>query len=199
MTRNTARALPHAAHTADMAPGPQRLLRRHWLLGTLALGLAPWVQAQTATPATTPESSPAPELPVLQGSTLDGQRLALSDMRGQVVLVFHWATDCAVCRDKMHEMRANLAGWSGVPFRLLGVNWDARRSELARYEALVRQTIPAPQRLTSIWAGEASFQSSTPRPLHLPMAQLIDKQGRLVDTYSGRIPPEAWDRIAALL
>ena len=183
-------------HTqATMAHWPQR---RRLMLGTLALGLAPWAQAQS--PALVdPAGDQAPDLPVLQGSTVDGQRLALSGMRGQVVLVFHWATDCAVCRDKMHEMRANLAGWSGAPFRLLGVNWDDRRSELARYEALVRQTIPAPQRLTSIWAGEASFQSSTTRPTHLPMAQLIDKQGRLVETYSGRIPPEAWDRIAALL
>jgi hypothetical protein len=192
MTHHPARPL-HAQ--ATMTHWQQR---RRLMLGTLALGLAPWAQAQSPAPVDS-AGDPAPDLPVLQGSTVDGQRLALSGMRGQVVLVFHWATDCAVCRDKMHEMRANLAGWSGAPFRLLGVNWDARRSELARYEALVRQTIPAPQRLTSIWAGDASFQSSTTRPTHLPMAQLIDKQGRLVETYSGRIPPEAWDRIAALL
>ena len=192
MTHHPARPL----HTqATMTHWQQR---RRLMLGTLALGLAPWAQAQSPVPVD-PAGDQAPDLPVLQGSTVDGQRLALSGMRGQVVLVFHWATDCAVCRDKMHEMRANLAGWSGAPFRMLGVNWDNLRSDLARYEALVRQTVPAPQRLISIWAGDASFQSSTPRPLHLPMAQLIDKRGRLVETYSGRIPPEAWDRIAALL
>ena len=196
MPHNPTRSLPASAP----ASAPRRLLRRQLMLGTLALGLAPWAQAQSTTPAPAGSAgNQAPDLPVLQGLTVDGQRLALSEMRGQVVLVFHWATDCAVCRDKMHEMRANLAGWSGEPFRLLGVNWDARRSELARYEALVRQTVPAPQRLTSIWAGDAAFQSSMARPSHLPMAQLIDKQGRLVETYNGRVPPQAWDRIAALL
>ena len=195
MTHSPARSLNSAA-----ASVPLRLLRRQLMLGTLALGITPLAQAQSPTPPPAkPASNRAPDWPVLQGSTVDGQRLALSSMRGQVVLVFHWATDCAVCRDKMHEMRANVAGWSGEPFRLLGVNWDARRSELARYEALVRQTVPAPQRLSSIWAGDAAFQSSMARPEHLPMAQLIDKQGQLVETYSGRIPPQAWDRIAALL
>ncbi len=165
------------------------------MLSAVALTCTPWVQAQT----THPGSASGPAVPVLQGSTLDGQRLALSDLRGQVVLVFHWATDCAVCRDKMHEMRANVAGWKQQPFRLLGVSWDTRRGDLERYEALVRQTVPAAQRLQSIWTGDDQYLSTLDRPTHLPMAQLVDKTGRLVAQYSGRIPPAAWDRIASLL
>jgi glutathione peroxidase-family protein len=30
-------------------------------------------------------------------------------------------------------------------------------------------------------------------------AYLIDKSGKVVEQYSGRIPPEAWDRIADML
>lgn len=37
------------------------------------------------------------------------------------------------------------------------------------------------------------------RPAHLPSAYLVDTQGRLEDRYMGRIPPQAWDRIAELL
>jgi hypothetical protein len=33
----------------------------------------------------------------------------------------------------------------------------------------------------------------------VPSGALIDKNGRLVERYTGRIPPEAWDRIAELL
>jgi hypothetical protein len=33
----------------------------------------------------------------------------------------------------------------------------------------------------------------------LPAAFLLDKTGQLVEQYHGRIPPEAWDRIADLL
>jgi len=104
-----------------------------------------------------------------------------------------------VCRDKMHEMRANLAGWQQQPFTLLGVNMDARRQDLSSYETLLRQTIPAAQRLRSIWAADPFFVNSLGPPTLLPSSALIDKDGRLVERYSGRIPPEAWDRIAELL
>ena len=172
-------------------------MRRRLMLGALALACSPSVLAQTRPRLGALE--PVADTPQLQGLTVSGQRLALSDLQGQVTLVFHWSTACAVCRDKMHEMRANVSGWAGEPFQLLGVNWDARRSDLVDYEALLRQTVPPAQRLQSIWTGDGHYQSSMPRPTHLPMAYLIDKQGRLVDTYSGRIPPDAWDRIASLL
>lgn len=164
-------------------------LRRRQLLGWLPLLAWPLAQAQPATAA----------LPTLEGKTADGQALGLAGLRGRVVLVFYWSTGCAVCRDKMHEMRANLAGWQQQPFTLLGVNMDARREDLAGYEILLRQTVPASQRLRSVWAPDPAFTSSLGPPTHLPSGALIDKDGRLVERYSGRIPPEAWDRIAELL
>lgn len=164
-------------------------LRRRQLLGWLPLLAWPLARAQPA----------APSNPTLEGKTADGQPLGLSALRGRVVLVFYWSTGCAVCRDKMHEMRANLAGWNQQPFTLLGVNMDARRDDLARYETLLRQTVPAAQRLRSVWAADPAFTDSLGPPTHLPSGALIDKNGQLVERYSGRIPPEAWDRIAELL
>ena len=38
-----------------------------------------------------------------------------------------------------------------------------------------------------------------PARLAMPTAFVIDTKGRIVETYVGRIPPEAWDRIAELL
>ena len=146
--------------------------------------------------AATPDTN---GIPALEGTTPGGQRMQLAGLRGRVVLVFYWATGCAVCRDKMRELRANLTGWQGQPFALLGVNMDARQQDFNNYETLVRQTVPAAQQFTSLWAGAAGFRDSMGRPEHLPSACLIDKQGHLVERYSGRIPPEAWDRIAELL
>ena len=141
----------------------------------------------------------AQRVPVLEGTAPGGQRLRLADLRGRVVLVFYWSTGCAVCRDKMRELRSNLTGWQNQPFTLLGINMDARPQDFTGYESLVRQTVPAMQQFTSLWAGAPGFLDSMGRPEHLPSACLIDKQGRLVERHSGRIPPEAWDRIAALL
>lgn len=168
---------------------PAAVLRRRQLLVCLPLLAWPLAQAQPA----------AASRPILEGKTADGQALGLAALRGRVVLVFYWSTSCAVCRDKMHEMRANLAGWPQQPFTLLGVNMDPRREDLASYENLLRQTVPAPQRLRSVWAADPAFTDSLGPPTHLPSGTLIDKDGRLVERYSGRIPPEAWDRIAELL
>jgi peroxiredoxin len=178
--------MPHPASTA--AP----FTRRHILslLPALALAVSGGARAATAADSAVQE---------LEGRSADGQSLSLAKLRGQVVLVFFWSTGCAVCRDKMGELRANVAGWKGQPFTLLGVNMDNRIKDLRDYERLVELTTPADQRLVSIWSGGPEFRNTLGAPEHLPSAALINKQGQLVQRYSGRIPAQAWDDIAALL
>jgi len=125
--------------------------------------------------------------------------MQLADWHGRVVLVFYWATGCPVCRDKMRELRANLTGWHNQPFALVGVNMDTRRQDWMDYERLVAQTTPPSQRFASVWSGSADFRNTMGRPEQLPSACLIDKDGQLVEQYRGRIPVEAWNRIADLL
>jgi peroxiredoxin len=116
-----------------------------------------------------------------------------------VVLVFYWTTGCAVCRDKMRELRANLSGWNGQAFALLGVNLDDKRQDWQTYERLVAQTIAPAQRFASVWHGDADYRDSMGRPEQVPSACLINKAGQLIERYKGRIPAEAWDRISELL
>jgi peroxiredoxin len=173
-------------------PAPDgRFLRRQFLLMALLAANAPGTLM-----AATPTAAPLPEL---EGSTADGQRLSLSTLQGRVVMVFYWATGCAVCRDKMRELRANLRGWQDEPFTLLGVNMDARRQDWLDYERLVTQSIPANQRFASVWAGGSDFRDTMGRPTQLPSACVIDKNGALVEQYRGRVPVEAWNRIADLI
>jgi peroxiredoxin len=146
--------------------------------------------------AATPGSS---ELPELEGTASNGQRIRLDALRGQVVLVFYWSTGCAVCRDTMRELRANLAGWKDQPFTLLGVNMDANLQDFLTYEKLVAQTVPGSPHFVSVSALGPAFRDTMGRPGQLPGGCLIDKQGRLVERYAGRIPPATWDRIADLL
>ena len=153
--------------------------------------LAPTVWSQAA---------PGTESPVrLEGSDAEGRPVRLSALRGRVVLVFHWRTGCAVCRDKMHELRANLIGWQGQAFSLIGVNADARRQDWLDYEQLVASAVPTAQRFPSIWSDDPSTVDSMGPPTQWPTAVLIDKSGRPVERHVGRIPAAAWDRIAELL
>jgi thiol-disulfide isomerase/thioredoxin len=140
------------------------------------------------------------DTPTLQGRTLADEPFSLAALRGKVTLVVFWSTDCAVCHNKMPELRANAQGWRGKPFELITVSVDRKLQDTADYERLVLATVlNKNERLLSLWAGDPSYQSSIERPTHLPAAYLIDKSGKVVEQYSGRIPPEAWDRIADLL
>ncbi len=168
---------------------PTPLLTRLLLSLGLLLSLAPSA-AQTQTPG---------DAPAISGRTLSAEPFDLATLRGKVVLVLFWSTDCTVCLDKMPELRANAQGWRGKPFELVSVSFDRRERDAAAYERLVGTLVPTTQRFQTLWAGDPAFKSSATRPAHLPTTWLIDKTGKLVETYSGRIPPDAWDRIAELL
>lgn len=155
--------------------------------------------AQGAASSVLPTSPAAVSLPLMEGKTIEGKPFKLSMLKGKVVLVMFWSTGCAVCRDKMPELRENYAGWSGKPFELVAVNTDARGQDLVEYERIITSTVPVKQRFVQLWAGESSYSDNFGKHGQLPDAFLIDKTGKLVERYVGRIPPETWDRIADLL
>lgn len=140
-----------------------------------------------------------PVAPALAGVTADAQPFDLATRRDKVVLLVFWSTDCAVCRDKMAELRANARGWQGQPFELIGVNTDRSRSGFDAWRRLVELTVPADQRFPQLWRGQPGLRDGFGEVGTLPAAFLIDKAGRVVERYNGRIPPETWDRIAELL
>lgn len=139
--------------------------------------------------------------PVLEarGETASGQTLDLADFRGRVVLVLYWSTDCAVCLDKMPELRANVSGWKDLPFAVVGINLDKRRADWELYEQASATTLSPDHRIPSIWGPGSARLSFQPESNHLPTALVVDKQGQVVHRYEGRIPAQAWDDIADLI
>jgi len=135
----------------------------------------------------------------LEGPTVEGKPFQLAALRGKVVLLMYWSTDCAVCRDKMAELRQNYEGWQGKPFELVLVSTDRRYQDVEAYERIISRTVPLKQRFVQLWSGQAGYRDSVGTPGALPASFLIDKNGKVVERYQGRIPAEAWDRIAELL
>lgn len=176
----------------------KRLLAALTWLPVVALVPSGW--AQTTAPAAAVSVAAKPmATPIIEGKTLDGSAFKLSSLKGKVVLVMFWSTGCAVCRDKMPELRTNYEGWSGKPFELVAVNTDTRAQDFLDYERIISRTVPVKQRFVQLWTGESGYQDNIGKPAQFPTAFLIDKTGKVVERYVGRIPPEAWDRIADLL
>ena len=197
------------AHRASPPAGPHSVSRSGRtcsglaVAALIALGMAAPLQAQTPPPPTKAESVAAARVaaaaPHIEGKTVQGKPFRLSSLKGKVVLVLYWSTSCAVCRDKMPELRTNYEGWAGKPFELVAVSTDARMQDVLDYEAIISRTVSPRQRFVQLWAGDSSYRDNLGQHAQLPAGYLVDKSGKIVERYLGRIPPEAWDRIADLL
>ncbi|MCV0439345.1 MAG: TlpA family protein disulfide reductase [Hydrogenophaga sp.] len=182
-----------------MSPCRPHFNRRHATGLMLGMGMALGGPPGFAQAAPAEVATPAATAPELRGTTLDGQPFDLAALRGKVVMVLFWSTDCAVCRDKMPELRANLKGWQGRPFELVGVSTDRDRAAIETHHRLVQLTVPESQRFTSLWIGDNQHRNSFGPPGQLPAVFLLDKAGRVVESHHGRVPAQTWDRIADLL
>ena len=163
------------------------------------LAVAPAAAQALATPAEPNSASAVIAAAQITGKTVDGAPFRLASLKGKVVLVMFWSTGCAVCRDKMPELRSNYEGWAGKPFELVAISVDTRLQDLRDYEQILSKAVPSKQRFVQLWAGDANYQDNLGKHASLPAAYLIDKTGKVVARYVGRIPPEAWDKISDLL
>ena len=175
------------------------------LLQTLALAAAATLGMPVAA-AVSGSSDPVPAYPTLTGHTTSGQTISLHALRGQVVLVMVWSTDCPVCLHKMPELRANLAGWHTKGFQIISINTDARSDPLRSWEAARLVTVPPLQQWPSLWMRAPGFATSLPLDApnatgttHLPSIYVLDRTGKLRMHTTGRVPAEVWDTIAELL
>jgi cytochrome c biogenesis protein CcmG, thiol:disulfide interchange protein DsbE len=113
-------------------PRPQRRLPHRAAFRT-AVPVACWaVLVATAAACSGPgqeEGRPLPPLPgnpapAWEGRTLEGETLALADLRGDVVVLNVWATWCAPCLREMPGLDALSRHFEGQGLRVLGVSVD---------------------------------------------------------------------------
>jgi hypothetical protein len=149
---------------------------------------------------TTPVYAQTPAAPVvgstftMAAATVEGVRFDAAALRGNVSVVFYWSTNCAVCRDSLPELRANLGGWRSKPFALVVVNVDRQAQDWLSYER-VWGKVQAPSRnYISVRQDDTG-----PLPSRLPLTLLIDAKGKVLQRIEGRVAPEVWDSVAEML
>ena len=118
--------------------------------------------------------------PKLDGNTLDGQRFSLDALRGKVVMLFFWNTDCVPCLQKMPELRANAMGWRGKPFELVLVSTDRDRAAALGYLQTLKQIEKNGRPMPSLWAGDLRFGAPLAAPMAVPLTLVIDAKGAIV-------------------
>ncbi|MCK9687770.1 TlpA disulfide reductase family protein [Scleromatobacter humisilvae] len=126
------------------------------------------------------------QAPAVSYTLLDGRRTELAALRGHVVLVNFWATDCAPCVEEMPAMVANWRRFSPQGFETLAVAMQtdppALVSNFAQARALpfgvvIDNTGEVARRL-----GNVQFT---------PTSLLINKRGEIVKRWVGKTDFEA--------
>ena len=158
-------------------------------------------------PAAAPAAQAALAPPVVTGKTLEGQAFDLAKLKGRAVMLMFWNTECAICRDKMPELRENAKGWAGKPFSLVLVSTDKRMSNIDSYNAIINKAVPMKERLPQVWALDPTYKDNlgtvdaaqTKPASHWPIILVLDKTGKVVTRHQGRMPADMWDDVAGLL
>lgn len=175
-------------------------IRWRWLAAGVLLGLAvgiavmyglPDAQADTADRqqdlaqqlGTLEEGSQAPQFEL---QSVAGETIALSQYRGQVVVLNFWATWCGPCRLEMPVLQSRFERYSPQGFIVLGINAGegsdpitAFRDELGLSFPLLLDPQEDVQRLYRIRA--------------YPTSILIDRQGKIAKVHFGIMTEEQLD------
>lgn len=102
-------------------------------------------------------------------TTLQGERIALEDLRGRVVLVDFWATWCAPCVAATPGLKRLARKYAEAPFTLVGISLD--RNENAWKTYVERQKMDWPQYLDN--GRIANLYKVRPIPTYV----VIDHEG----------------------
>jgi peroxiredoxin len=140
-----------------------------WIATSLTIGTA------TLTGCSRREMSPD-----VQYTLLDGQRQALSSLRGKVVLVNFWATSCTTCVHEMPQIVATHLKFSSRGFETLAV---AMSYDPPAYVANFAQSRQLPFGVAIDNTGEVAKAFGDIRLT--PTTFLLDKRGGIVKRFVG--------------
>jgi thiol-disulfide isomerase/thioredoxin len=152
---------------------------------------------QTAIGITAIAAAQRQSAPTLAGTTLDGKKLALSDYRGDVVVVNVWGSWCTPCRVEGPALEESYRKYQAKGVKFLGIN---TRDDNAAALAFVNSTgLTYPSLQDPDEALVLQFKSILPATT-VPSSVIIDRSGRVaVRILGGVTEPQLVQQLDAVL
>lgn len=158
------------------------------IMGALFI-VATRVRPQQTTAALAPTSdgalAPAPlpdhPAPDFTLSNFDGTKIALSDLKGQVLLINVWATWCPPCRVEMPAIQAAYEQYHDQGFTVAAVNLQEEPSAVAMFMREHQLTFPA-------LLDPDGHVSRVYQAVSLPSSFFVDRRGVIRAVYHGQMP-----------
>ena len=155
------------------------------VVAALAILLGAWLfftRHNRASRASLPQGQTAlaPDFTLPQ---LDGQTLRLSSYRGQVVLLDFWATWCVPCREEIPHFMALQDKYRADGLQVIGVSMDDGPEPVRTFCQEFHMNYP-------VVMGNAKIGELYGGVLGLPIAFLLDRDGRVYAKHIGATKPE---------
>ncbi|MFT0849558.1 TlpA disulfide reductase family protein [Achromobacter sp. F4_2707] len=131
--------------------------------------------------------SDAQTAPDVQFTTLDGEQFTTQDLRGKVVLVKFWATNCTTC---VAQMPSNIENYNNLKDRGYDTIAVAMKYDPPNYVKNFAESRQLPFKVVIDSTGELAQAFGDVRLT--PTAFLIDKQGNIIRRYLGNYDKEAF-------
>src|ERR1051326_986026 len=144
----------------------------------LVCGFAAYVAKRSRSLATNPAAATGALAPDFSLPQLDGTPLRLSAYRGNVVLLDFWATWCAPCLESIPHFvdLQNQYGPKGL--QIIGVSMDDSPDPVRDFYQRFKMNYP-------VVMGNADIGEAYGGVLGLPIAFVIDRNGRIYSKHSG--------------
>ena len=118
---------------------------------------------------------------------LDGQTLRLSSYRGKVVLLDFWATWCVPCREQIPHFIELQDKYRADGFEIIGVSMDDGPEPVRSFFQEFHMNYP-------VVMGNAKIGELYGGVLGLPIALLLDRNGRVCAKHIGATDPETIEK-----
>ena len=139
--------------------------------------------------ASAKQHRPAPDFTL---PLIDGGQLQLSSYRGKVVLLDFWATWCVPCREETPHFVELQQKYGGQGLQIIGVSMDDSSDPVHTFYQQFHVNYP-------VVMGTADVGAAYGGVLGLPIAFLIDREGRIYAKHMGATDAAVFEKDVATL